>query len=99
MGANAPPTSKRSAPDADASASVVEAARVQHIIDLSADFYWELDAHLRLTQLRPSTTIGEGELEQRLVDILLDLSSPAQSVEPGWQRYRWALASACPFAT
>jgi diguanylate cyclase (GGDEF)-like protein/PAS domain S-box-containing protein len=91
------PKSKGAAPRADAVVPSAEIERVQHVVDLCADVYWEQDADQRLTLLRPSSAAGQGELEQNLVDIVLELSSPEKSTEEGWRRYREALASRQPF--
>ena len=89
--------SKGAAPRTDTAVPGAEIERVQHVIDLCADVYWEQDADQRLTLLRPSSAASHGELEQKLVDIVLELSSPQKSTEEGWQRYREALASRQPF--
>jgi diguanylate cyclase (GGDEF)-like protein/PAS domain S-box-containing protein len=87
------PKSKGATPPADTAVPSAAAERVQHVVDLCADVYWEQDADQRLTLLRPNTATGHGELEQNLVDIVLELSSQEKSTEEGWQRYRDALAS------
>ncbi|MGH8144117.1 MAG: putative bifunctional diguanylate cyclase/phosphodiesterase [Steroidobacteraceae bacterium] len=72
--------------------------RLQGVIDLCADFYWEQDASGRLTVLRPCTSCHlDDELAERLAELSLEGAAGAPPGRADWQPYRAALATRQPF--
>jgi diguanylate cyclase (GGDEF)-like protein/PAS domain S-box-containing protein len=73
-------------------------ARLQSLIDLTVDFFWEQDASGQLTVLRPGQGgFADAALEQRLVELSLDTAGGTSADPRGWQHYRAALATRRPF--
>ena len=81
----------------DASAGV-DAERLQSLLDLTVDFFWEQNESGQFTVLRPNdSAAADTALEQRLMELSLD-PDPGTAADPeGWQKYRSALATRRPF--
>jgi diguanylate cyclase (GGDEF)-like protein/PAS domain S-box-containing protein len=71
-----------------------DAERLQSLLDLTVDFFWEQDEFGQFTMLRPSDSVSADiALEQRLMELSLDSDLDTAADLEGWQRYRSALAT------
>jgi diguanylate cyclase (GGDEF)-like protein/PAS domain S-box-containing protein len=81
--------------DADAGA---DAGRLQSLLDLTVDFFWEQNESGQFTMLHPSDSASaDRALEQRLMELSLDPDLGIAAGPEGWQQYRSALATRRPF--
>jgi diguanylate cyclase (GGDEF)-like protein/PAS domain S-box-containing protein len=75
-----------------------DAERLQSLLDLTVDFFWEQNESGQFTMLRPSDSASaDRALEQRLMELSLDPDLDAAADPEGWQKYRSALATRRPF--
>jgi diguanylate cyclase (GGDEF)-like protein/PAS domain S-box-containing protein len=97
MGAKKPAALKVAAQNSSKQASTLRQAeaRLQSVIELAADFYWEQDAEHRFSVYRPSAE-PDAELANLVGKTSWELS-PEPPVEGTWERHREQLAAREPF--
>src|ERR1700733_3854135 len=75
-----------------------DAERLQSLLDLTVDFFWEQNESGQFTVLRPSDSASaDTALEQRLIELTLDPDLGTAADPEGWQKFRLALATRRPF--